>query len=379
MIYLDHAATTPIDKKVLEAMLPYLKENFGNPSSQHALGRASANAVVGARDKIAELLGCKAEEVFFTSGGTEAGNWALKGACSALAAEGSTKRHIAVSAIEHPALLESAKDMQKFGYDVTFIQPDKRGVITPQAVEKALREDTVFCAVMHANNETGVIQPVEEIGKILRERGIFYYCDCVQTAGVLTLPVQHCTALGISAHKFYGPVGFGALYIQNGAKIARFISGGKQERGLRGGTTNAAAAVGCATALELSYACAEENYAKISALRDKFVKRVLEEIDGAHLNGEGEKLPAHANISFDGCDGENLLFLLDMQGIAVSTGSACSAGAVTPSHVLLAIGLEKARAKSAVRFTFGKDNTEEEVEKTLSALKSAVAKIKNIK
>ena len=376
MIYLDHAATTPIDKKVLEAMLPYLKENFGNPSSQHALGRASANAVVGARDKIAALLGCKAEEVFFTSGGTEAGNWALKGAC---VANGSPKGHIAVSAIEHPALLESANDMQKFGYDVTFIQPDRRGVITPQAVEKALRPDTVFCAVMHANNETGVIQPVEEIGKILRERGVFYYCDCVQTAGVLPLPVKHCTALGISMHKFYGPVGFGALYIRNGAKISRFISGGKQERGLRGGTTNAAAAVGCATALELAYNCAKENNAKISALRDKFIKRVLEEIDGAHVNGESEKLPAHANISFDGCDGENLLFLLDMQGIAVSTGSACSAGAVTPSHVLLAMGLEKERAKSAVRFTFGKDNTEEEVEKTLSVLKSAVNKIRNIK
>lgn len=374
MIYLDHAATTPLDEKVLEAMLPYLKQNFGNASSQHALGRLSANAVISARDKIAACFGCKAEEVYFTSGGTEAGNWALKGACAA-----ASGRHIAVSAIEHPALIESAKDMQKYGYEVTFIQPEKDGVITPQAMEKALRKDTVFCAVMHANNETGVIQPVEEIGKLLKERGVFYYCDCVQTAGVLPLPTAHCDALGISAHKFYGPVGFGVLYIKKGAKIARFISGGMQERGLRGGTTNTAAAVGCATALELAVGNADHNNKKICALRDKFVKRVLEEIDGAHLNGGGNKLPAHANISFDGCDGENLLFLLDMQGIAVSTGSACSAGAVTPSHVLLSMGLSESRAKSAVRFTFGKDNTEQEIEKVLSALKSAVNNIRKVK
>ena len=374
MIYLDHAATTPLDERVLEAMLPYLKQNFGNASSQHALGRISANAVISARDKIALYLGCKAEEVYFTSGGTEAGNWALKGACAAAGG-----RHIAVSAIEHPALIESAKDMQKYGYEVTFIQPDKDGIITPQAVEKALHPDTVFCAVMHANNETGVIQPVEEIGKLLKERGVFYYCDCVQTAGVLPLPTAHCDALGISSHKFYGPVGFGVLYIKKGAKIARFISGGMQERGLRGGTTNTAAAVGCATALEIAVMDADKNNKKNSALRDKFVKRVLEEIDGAHLNGGGKKLPAHANISFDGCDGENLLFLLDMQGIAVSTGSACSAGAVTPSHVLLSMGLSESRAKSAVRFTFGKDNTEEEIEKVLSALKTAVNNIRKVK
>lgn len=374
MIYLDHAATTPLDERVLEAMLPYLKQNFGNASSQHALGRLSANAVISARDKIAAIFGCKAEEVCFTSGGTEAGNWALKGASAA-----ASGRHIAVSAIEHPALIESAKDMQKYGYEVTFIQPDADGVITPQAVEKALRLDTVFCAVMHANNETGVIQPVEEIGKLLNERGVFYYCDCVQTAGVLPLPTAHCDALGISAHKFYGPVGFGVLYIKKGAKIARFISGGMQERGLRGGTTNTAAAVGCATALELAVTDAESNNKKVCALRDKFVKRVLEEIDGTHLNGGGAKLPAHANISFDGCDGENLLFLLDMKGIAVSTGSACSAGAVTPSHVLLSMGLSESRAKSAVRFTFGKDNTEEEIEKVLSALKTAVNSIRKIK
>ncbi|MDE7453354.1 MAG: cysteine desulfurase, partial [Clostridia bacterium] len=321
MIYLDNAATTPLDGAVLDEMLPYLKENYGNPSSQHALGKAGAHALLTARDKVAKILGCRAEEVYFTSGGTECGNWAVKGVC---AAHG--KGHLIVSAIEHPAVLESAKDMQKHGFEVTYLSPDKDGVIQPEAVEKAIRPDTVFCAVMHANNETGVIQPVEKIGKLCKERGIFYYCDCVQTAGVLPLPASFCDCLAISAHKFYGPNGVGVSYIREGAKIQRLISGGKQERSQRGGTVNVAAAVGLAKALENAVGCAEENDKKIAALRDKFVKKVLAEIPETRLNGGGEKLPSHANISFAGCDGENILFLLDMNGVAVSTGSACSAG-----------------------------------------------------
>lgn len=373
MIYLDNASTTPLDSDVLEAMLPYLKENFANPSSQHAAGRKAADGVLKARDGIARLIGCKAEEIFFVSGGTEAGNWALKGACAAGAG-----KHLVVSAIEHPALTESANDMKKFGYEVTFVNPDKDGVIRPEDIKNALRDDTVFCAVMAANNETGVIQPVEEIGAICRERGVFYYCDCVQTAGVLPFPAGHCDALGISAHKFYGPKGFGVLYIKNGAKISRFISGGRQERGLRGGTTNAAAAVGCAYALEKAVRGMRENNARISALRDRFVNAVLSEIDGAHLNGSDNRLPANANISFDGCDGVRILFSLDLNGIAVSTGSACSAGAVNPSHVLTAMNLTADRVKSAVRFTFGKYNTETEVDITVRELKSAVEKIRSV-
>lgn len=373
MIYLDNASTTPLDGCVLEAMLPYLKENFGNPSSQHGAGRCAAVGVLNARDKIAGLIGCKADEVFFVSGGTEAGNWALKGAC---AAQNKRGRHIIISAIEHPALIESAKDMQKFGYEVTFINPGESGKIDPDDIKKAIRKDTVFCAVMHANNETGVIQPVEQIGEICKNSGVFYYCDCVQTAGVLPFPVGCCDALGVSSHKFYGPKGFGVLYIRNGASISRLISGGKQERGLRGGTTNAAAAVGCAVALENAVRDMEVNNKKIAALRCSFVKKVLKEIDGATVNGGCERLPANANISFEGCEGENILFLLDLKGIAVSTGSACSAGAVTASHVLTAMGLEESRVKSAVRFTFGKYNTEEEVETVVQALKQAVRKIR---
>lgn len=374
MIYLDNAATTPLDGAVLCEMLPFLKENYGNSSSQHMLGRNSAHALLCARDKVAELLGCKAEEVYFTSGGTECGNWAVKGVCAAYG-----KGHLIVSAIEHPAVIESAKDMQKQGFEVTFVAPDGDGVIQPEEVEKAFRPDTIFCAVMHANNETGVIQPVEKIGALCKEKGIFYYCDCVQTAGVLSLPVNFCDGLAISAHKFYGPAGAGAMYIKEGAKIQRLLSGGKQERAQRGGTVNVAAAAGLAKAFETAVQNSAENGKKISALRDRFIKKVLAEISDTRINGGGEKLPSHANISFKGCDGENLLFLLDLDGVCVSTGSACSAGAVTPSHVLTAMGLTEQEAKSAVRFTFGKYNTEEEVDAAVKILKDCVNKIRNLK
>ncbi|MDE6441867.1 MAG: cysteine desulfurase, partial [Clostridia bacterium] len=280
-----------------------------------------------------------------------------------------------VSAIEHPALIESAKDMQKAGYEVTCVNPDIHGVVQPEYISDALRADTVFCAVMHANNETGIIQPVKEIGEICRQRGVFYYCDCVQTAGVLPFPTAHCDALGISAHKFYGPKGFGAMYLRKGAHIKRFVSGGSQEQGLRGGTTNTAGAVGCAVALQNAVRDMDKNNGYIADLRDYFIGQVLT-IEGTHMNGGGDRLPANANISFDGCDGENILFLLDMKGVAVSTGSACSAGAVTSSHVLKAMGLSIQRVKSAVRFTFGKYNTKEEVDFTVNAIKEVLKAIR---
>lgn len=374
MIYLDNAATTPLDENVLNKMLPYLRGSYANPASQYKAGRETALALLKARDKSAQLIGCKPEELFFVSGGTEAGNFALKGACSAQRDKG---RHIIVSAIEHPALIESAKDMQKFGYEVSFVKPDNNGVIRPEAIAKEIKDGTVFCAVMSANNETGVIQPVEEIGSLLRRRGVFYYCDCVQSAGVLPFPVKYCDALGISSHKFYGPKGFGAVFIREGAPINRLVSGGKQERGLRAGTSDTASAVGCAQALENAVNFRSENAAKISALRDGFEKRVLSEIGGTHINGAGARLPSHSNISFDGCEGENILFLLDMAEICVSVGSACSAGAVKLSHVLTAMELPEDRVKSAVRFTFGKYNTEEEVDITIEELKKAVGKIRS--
>ena len=372
MIYLDNAATTPLDGEVLEAMLPFMRDNFGNPQSQHSAGRSAANALTSARDKVAEILGCSPDEVYFLSGGTEAGNTALKGVCQSRG-----RGHLVLSAIEHPALLESAKDL-KGGFEVTCVKPGKNGIIDPAAVADAIKEDTIFCAVMAANNEVGTIQPYEEIGEICKKRGIFYYTDCVQSAGVLPFNSKCCNSLGISAHKFYGPRGVGAIYIKKGSKISRLISGGRQERGLRGGTVNVAGAVGCAVALERAFNGADENNKKIAVLRDLFLKRVLSEIAGTHLNGDIQRrVPSNANISFDGCDGENLLFLLDMKGVCVSTGSACSAGAVNPSHVLTAMGLEEGRVKSAVRFSFGKYNTAEEVDFTVNALKDAVAKIRN--
>ena len=371
MIYLDNAATTPLDGEVLEAMLPFMRENFGNPQSQHAAGRNAANALTCARDKIADILGCYSDEVYFVSGGTEAGNTALKGVCAARG-----KGHLVLSAIEHPALLESAKDL-KGEFEITFVKPDKNGIINPADIAYAIREDTVFCAVMAANNEVGTIQPYEEIGEICKKRGVFYYTDCVQSAGVLPLNSSCCASLGISAHKFYGPRGAGAVYIKRGSQISRLISGGRQERGLRGGTVNVAAAVGCSVALERAVNSSDKNNKIIGNLRDGFVKMVLSEIEGTHLNGDSlKRVPSNANISFDGCDGENLLFLLDMKGICVSTGSACSAGAVNPSHVLTAMGLEDSRVKSAVRFSFGKYNTQEEVDFTVNALKDAVKKIR---
>ena len=373
MIYLDHASTTPLDGEVLNIMLPYLKEEYANPASQYGAGRACALALLSARDKMAKIIGCKPEELYFVSGGTEAGNWAIKGACAAQTERG---KHIVVSAIEHPAIIESARDLQKSGYEVTFVNPDSDCVIHPEDIKNALRDDTVFCAVMHANNETGVIQPVKEIGEICRERGVFYYCDCVQTAGVISPPVEYCDALGISAHKFYGPKGFGAIYISEKAKINRLISGGKQERGLRAGTSNTAAAVGCAAALVRAVESCDEDVFKIFRLREEFVNLVLSGIEGTHLNGGENRLASFANISFDGCTGENIMCLLDMKGIAVSTGSACSAGAVKESHVLRAMGLEEERIKSAVRFTFGKYNTIKDVDKTVEALKEIVKKIR---
>jgi cysteine desulfurase len=374
MIYLDNAATTPLDEDILELMLPYLKGAFGNASSQHAYGRTTANAVISARDTIAKIMGVPAGDIYFTAGGTESANTAIKGVCLANSQKG---KHILVSAIEHPCVLESARDLQKLGFVVDYVQPNGEGIVSAQSVAEAIRQDTVLVAVMSANNEIGAVQPIKDIYQVCKQKGVFFYCDCVQTAGVLDFANFPADGIGISAHKFYGPKGVGVLYIKNGTHFSRLLSGGHQEKGMRGGTTNTAGIVGCASALKKAVNNASENNAKVTALRDRFIDRVLAEIDGTHLNGGmNSRLPANANISFDGCDGENILFLLDLKGIAVSTGSACSSGAVTPSHVLKAMGLSDDSAKSAVRFTFGKYNTEQQVDEVVEALKQVVEKIR---
>ncbi|MDE7380080.1 MAG: cysteine desulfurase [Clostridia bacterium] len=374
MIYLDHAATTPLDREVLDEMTPFMTVEYGNASSQHSFGRRAANAVISARDKIASIMGVKSDNLYFTSGGTEAGNTALKGVC---AAERDKGRHIVLSAVEHPALLSSARDMCKFGYELTLVNPDINGIVSAESIARAIRPDTVVVGVMAANNEVGTVQPIKEIYAVCKERGVFFYCDCVQTAGVLPFDNFPADGIGFSAHKFYGPKGFGGLYMRGNCRFERLLSGGEQERGLRGGTTYTYGAVGCACALERAVAKAEENNKKVAALRDRFVERVLAEIDGTHLNGDRvNRLPSNANLSFDGCGGEQILFALDLKGIAVSTGSACSSGAVTASHVLTAMGLDKDRVKGAVRFTFGKYNTTDEVDVTVNTLKEIVNKIR---
>ncbi len=370
MIYLDNAATTPVDAAVLKRMEPYFSQVYGNPSSQHSAGRQAANALLSARDETARAAGCSPSEIYFTSGGSEACNTAVKGACLKNVKRGG---HLAVSAIEHHAVIESALDMRAAGFDVTFIQPDKNGVITAEAVKSALRPDTVLCAVMHANNEIGTIQPVGEIYDICRAAGVFYFCDCVQTAGVLPFP--EADALCFSAHKFYGPKGFGALVLKDASRISRLISGGGQERSFRGGTSDTAGAVGCAAALTAACAKMTENNAAVSAVRDRFVARALSEIDGVALNGGGDRLPGNANLFFEGCDGENILFCLDLEGVCASVGSACSAGAAKPSHVLTSV-YSAERAKSSVRFSFGKYNTLAEADYAVEALKRAVKKIR---
>ncbi len=374
MVYLDHAATTPLDGRVLQAMTPYLTEIYGNASSQHSYGRKAANAVTEARDKIADIMGVSPSELYFTSGGTEAGNTALKGVCAALRGRG---RHVVLSALEHPALISAANDMREYGYEITLVNPAENGIVSAESVAGAIRPDTVFVGVMAANNEVGTIQPIKDIYAACRERNVFLYCDCVQTAGVLPFGLFPADGIGFSAHKFYGPKGFGGLYVRGNCRFERLISGGEQERGLRGGTTYVAGAVGCARALEIAEREAQSNNEKIRKLRDLFVKRVLAEIEGTHVNGDLQnRLPSNANISFVGCDGEQILFALDLAGIAVSTGSACSSGAVTPSRVLTSMGLDEGRVKSAVRFTFGRGNTLQETEYAALKLKEAVERIR---
>ena len=375
-IYFDHAATTPVDPCVLEKMLPYFTQKFGNPNSQHAFGRETVCAVDDARDEIAACIGAKSSEIYFTSGGTEADNWALRGAAYSLVNRG---RHLIVSAVEHPAMIATAKELVKKGFEVTFAEVDEYGAVDLEKLEKAIRSDTVFVGVMTANNEVGTIQPVKEIAALCKAKGIVFFTDAVQAAGAIPLNVKEIGAdmLSFSAHKFYGPKGIGVLYIRSGLKIEKLVSGGHQERSMRGGTTNVPAVVGMAEALRIATQSLDENAAYVSAIRDHFIHRVLREIPYVKLNGHPEKrLPANANFSFRYIEGESLLFSLDLKNIAVSSGSACSSGSLEPSHVLLAMGLPEGLAHGSIRFSFGKGNTMEEADYTVDALKEIVLRLR---
>ena len=374
MIYLDNAATTRMRPEVLEAMLPYLQDAFGNASAGYALARQAHGALDAAREQMRSALHAeKAREVYFTSGGTESDNWAIKGAALANRQKG---RHIVTTAVEHHAVLETCEALEREGFSVTYLRPDGEGRICLADIERAVRPDTVLVSVMWANNEVGTVNPVAEIGAFLRERGILFHVDAVQAVGHLPIDVVQAKIdlLSLSAHKFHGPKGVGFLYIRKGLKLRSFIHGGAQERKRRAGTENVAGIVGMGEAMRLAEEELSTEAARQSAIRDYMIRRALLEVPGAVLNGSREhRLPGNVNLSVPGVRSEVTLFKMDMAGIACSGGSACTAGAIGASHVLLAMGLPDARVQSAIRFSFSRDTTREEVDAAVEELKHIAA------
>ena len=374
MIYLDNAATTRMRPEVLEAMLPYLQDAFGNASAGYALARQAHGALDAAREQMRSALHAeKAREVYFTSGGTESDNWAIKGAALANRQKG---RHIVTTAVEHHAVLETCEALEREGFSVTYLRPDGEGRICLADIERAVRPDTVLVSVMWANNEVGTVNPVAEIGAFLRERGILFHVDAVQAVGHLPIDVVQAKIdlLSLSAHKFHGPKGVGALYIREGVRVADLMDGGAQERGRRAGTENVAGIVGMGEAMRLAEEELSTEAARQSAIRDYMIRRALLEVPGAVLNGSREhRLPGNVNLSVPGVRSEVTLFKMDMAGIACSGGSACTAGAIGASHVLLAMGLPDARVQSAIRFSFSCDTTREEVDAAVEELKHIAA------
>ena len=376
-IYLDHAATTPLDEEVLQKMLPYFTEIYGNADSPHGIGRKAMNAVDSARDTVAEWIGAKANEVYFTSGGTEADNWALRGGAYAQKSKGKTG--VVLSSIEHHAVLETAKELEKEGFSVTYLPVNDGGRVALNDLVAAVDENTGIVAIMMANNETGVVHPIKEMAALAHKKGALFFTDAVQAAPYMPLNVKDLgiDMLCFSAHKFYGPKGCGVLYVKSGVKIERLVVGGEQERGLRGGTVNVPSVVGLAAAYSKNATTMYELNKKIASLRDLFLSE-LSSLDGVHQNGEGEEmLPSVLNLRFDGVRNEDFLYNMDLKGICVAAGSACASASVKPSHVLTAMGLTESEARSSVRFSFGKNNTEEEIRFAAAATVEIVQKLRN--
>lgn len=374
-IYLDHAATTPVDGRVLEKMLPYFGERFGNPHSPHAFGRRAAAAVDAARDEIASLLGARSSEIYFTSGGTEADNWAVRGSVRA-----SGKKHFVVGATEHHAVLEAAELLKGEGCELSLAPVDEYGAADLAALQGLLHKDTALVAVMAANNEVGTVQPLKEIAAAAHGCGALFFTDAVQAAGALELNVNEigCDLLSLSSHKFYGPKGAGALYVRAGTPLAKLIAGGQQERGLRGGTLNVPAIVGMAEAFRLACKERQERTSHICAARDAFVQEILQTIPGVRYNGHPQqRLPGNAHFTFEGVAGYALLAALDLAGVAASGGAACSSGSAKPSHVLLAMGRTEQDARAGVRFTFGKNTSEEEALRAAQIVRNCVRRLRS--
>ena len=375
-IYLDYAATTPTHPEVVKAMLPHFTDVFGNPSGIYSYGQESKQALAEARDMVAALIGADSEEVVFTSGGTEADNFAIKGMAFANENKGD---HVITSSIEHHAVIETCKSLEPKGFRVTYLPVDEYGFVDPGDVKKAITNKTILISVMHANNEVGTVEPIAEIGKIAKEGGIYFHTDAVQTVGHIPVDVNELGVdlLSMSAHKLYGPKGIGALYIRKGIELVSFMHGGEQERKLRAGTENVPGIVGFGRAAELAQQDMSEEAQRLTYLRDKLIKGTLERIDNTHLNGHpSRRLPNNVNVSVDFVEGESMLLNLDLEGICASTGSACSLLSLEPSHVLLAMGLSHEQALASLRLTIGKWTTQEEIEQVLDVLPRVVANLR---
>lgn len=377
-IYADNAATTKVAPEVVDAMLPYFTETYGNPSSIYNEGRTARVAVEKAREQVANAIGASPKEIYFTGSGSEADNWALRSTARALSKKGN---HIITSAVEHHAVLHTCQDLEKQGFEVTYLPVDKYGMVSPDDVKAAIKDTTIMISIMFANNEIGTIMPIKEIGALAREKGIFFHTDAVQAAGHVKIDVKdmNIDLMSVSGHKLGAPKGIGALYIRKGVKIDSFIHGGAQERRKRAGTENLPAIVGFGKAVELASNEMEEEAKRLTLLRDKVIKGILENIPYSRLNGHpSDRLPGNANISFEFIEGESMLLFLDMKGIYASSGSACTSGSLDPSHVLLAIGLPHEKAHGSLRITLGINNTEEDVDTLLKELPPIVERLRSM-
>ncbi len=377
-VYADNAATTKLSKTALDAMMPYLTETFGNASSLYSIGQEAHHGVEAARETVANVLNAKPEEIYFTSGGSEADNWAIKGTAELMAKKG--KKHIITSAFEHHAVLHTLKKLEQYGFEVTYLPVYENGIVKPEDLENAIREDTALVTIMYANNEIGTIQPIRELGAICRKKGVWFHTDAVQAVGHLPIDVEkdNIDMLSMSAHKFHGPKGIGALYCKKGIRLPNLIEGGAQERGRRAGTESVYAMAGMAAALKEANDHLEENMAKTTSLRNRLIDGLLK-VDLSRLNGDREqRLPGNVNISFEGVEGESLLLYLDMQGISASSGSACTSGSLDPSHVLLAIGLKHEVAHGSLRLSLCESNTEAEIDYIIECVPPIIERLRNM-
>ena len=374
--YFDHSATTPVDKKVLEAMIPYFNEEYGNPSSIYSIGKSNKEVINIYRMKMANILGCKVNELYFTSCGSESNNMIIKGIAFANKHKGN---HIITSKIEHPAVLNTCSFLEKFGFKISYINVDSKGIVDLEELEKSINKNTILISIMFANNEIGTIQPIKEIGELAKKYGVYFHTDSVQAIGTIDIDVRkyNIGALSLSAHKFYGPKGVGAAYINENIPFIRIQDGGHQEKNKRAGTENVPGIVGMGTALELAVSNMDKNNQKIRSLRDFYISEISNKIKYIKINGDLEKrLPGNANILFKGVDGSKLITELDKKGICASSGSACSAGLLNPSPVLLAIGLSTNLARSGLRITFGKDNDLDETKYLIESLEEIIENLR---